>query len=88
MSYLGKTIRFFSVFYVSYFNLNIIFKGVNLFILNNVCKYFRLARTFTRISLKPRNEQILDYTFEWTLKIQHPSTRDVNVLIFQKNDRF
>ena len=52
-----------------------------MFILNNECKYFRLARTFTRISLKPRNEQILDYTFEWTLKIQHPSTRDVNVFL-------
>ena len=59
-----------------FFNLNKSFKGSDLFILNSVCKYFRLARTFTRISSKPRNGHILVCTFERTLKNQRPTTSD------------
>ena len=59
-----------------FFYLNIIFKESDLFILNNVCKYFRLARTFTRISSKPRNGHILVCTFERTVKNQRPTTSD------------
>ena len=59
-----------------FLNLKKSFKGSDLFILNNVCKYFRPARTFTRISSKPRNGHILVCTFERTLKNQRPTTSD------------
>ena len=63
------------------------FKGSDLFILNNVCKYFRLVRTFTRISSKLRNGHILVCTFERTLKNKSPTTRVVN-RIWKRPTRF